>query len=106
MYQTITPGELEEKIRRGEKFRLIDVREPLEYEMARIETAELLPMSRAGDWVGELKPEEEIVFFCHHGGRSAQVCEYLSRQGFENLYNLAGGIDLYSVEVDKNIPRY
>ncbi|HEX8399471.1 MAG TPA: rhodanese-like domain-containing protein [Pyrinomonadaceae bacterium] len=106
MYQTITPRELEERIRRGEKFRLIDVREPLEHEMARIEAAELLPMSRAGDWVGELKPEEEIVFFCHHGGRSAQVCEYLSRQGFENLYNLAGGIDLYSVEVDKNIPRY
>ncbi|MDQ4122243.1 MAG: rhodanese-like domain-containing protein [Acidobacteriota bacterium] len=106
MYQTITPRELEEKIRSGEKFRLIDVREPLEYEIARIDGAELLPLSRAGEWVGELQPEEEIVFFCHHGGRSTQVCEYLSRQGFENLYNLVGGIDLYSVEIDKNIPRY
>lgn len=106
MYQTITPRELEEKISRGEKFRLIDVREPFEYEIAQIEGAELLPLSRAGDWIVGLKPEEEIVFFCHHGGRSGQVCEYLSRQGFEKLYNLAGGIDLYSMEVDKNIPRY
>jgi rhodanese-related sulfurtransferase len=106
MYATITPTELEEKIQRGDKFRLIDVREPLEFEIARIERAELLPLSRAGEWIAELDPAEETIFLCHHGVRSANVCEYLSRQGFEKLYNLAGGIDLYSLEVDKNIPRY
>ena len=106
MYRTITPGKLQEKIVNGEQFRLIDVREPLEYEIARVECAELLPLSQASEWIGELKPEEEIVFFCHHGVRSAHVCEYLSRQGFEKLYNLAGGIDLWSQEVDKNVPRY
>lgn len=102
----MTPGELREKITRGEKFRLIDVREPVEYEIARIEGAELLPMTLANEWVGALRPEEEIVFFCHHGVRSRHVCEYLAQQGFKKLYNLAGGIDSWSQEVDKNVPRY
>lgn len=106
MYGTITPTELQEKIRRGDRFRLIDVREPLEFAVAQIENAELLSLSRAGEWIDELEAAEEIVFFCHHGVRSANVCEYLSRQGFEKLYNLAGGIDSYSLEVDKNVPRY
>ncbi len=106
MYQTITPGELREKIERGGQFRFIDVRELVEYEIARIEGAELLPMTLANEWIGALRPEEEIVFFCHHGVRSAHVCDYLARQGFEKLYNLAGGIDSWSQEVDKNVPRY
>jgi adenylyltransferase/sulfurtransferase len=106
MYQTITPGELQEKIERGEQFRLIDVRELVEYETARIEGAELMPMTAANEWIGALNREEEIVFFCHHGVRSAHVCEYLTGQGFEKLYNLAGGIDSWSQEVDKNVPRY
>jgi adenylyltransferase/sulfurtransferase len=106
MYQTITPDELQEKIERGLSFKLIDVREPLEFEIARIEGAKLLPMSEASDWIGDLKPEEETVFFCHHGVRSAYVCDYLSRQGFDKLYNLAGGIDSWSLEVDRNVPRY
>lgn len=106
MYGTITSIELQEKIRRGDEFRLIDVREPLEFELAQIENAELLPLSRAGEWIGDLDQAEEMVFFCHHGVRSANVCEYLSRQGFEKLYNLAGGIDSYSLEVNGNVPRY
>lgn len=102
----MTPRELTKKAERGDKFRLIDVRELLEHEIARIEGAELLPLSRASEWINELNPEEEIVFFCHHGVRSAHVCEYLSQQGFEKLYNLTGGIDSWSQEVDKNVPRY
>ena len=105
-YQTLLPRELNEKLERGGNFRLIDVREYAEYEIARIEGAQLLPMSRINEWLGQLNPEEEIVFFCHHGVRSAHVCAYLSRQGFEKLYNLTGGIDLWSQEVDKSVPRY
>ncbi len=105
-YKSATPQEIFERINSGKKFRFIDVREPLEYEIARIEQAELLPMSRIGDWIGTLDPEEETVVMCHHGIRSANVCQFLIRNGFKNVSNLEGGIDLWSATVDENVPRY
>ena len=54
----------------------------------------------------ELEPEEEIVVMCHHGIRSANVCMFLARNGFEKVFNLDGGIDSWSLEVDENTPRY
>jgi rhodanese-related sulfurtransferase len=105
-YETILPEELAERIKRGRNVRLIDVREPAEYELARIEGAELLPLSRLDEWAHSLSPEEEIVFLCHHGIRSAHVCAVLARDGFGKLYNLAGGIDRWSQEVDDAVPRY
>lgn len=105
-YQNISPAELQTLLGAGEQIRLIDVREPEEYEAARIEAAELLPLSRFHEWMGSLAPDAAIVFMCHHGMRSAHVCEYLSREGFSNLRNLAGGIDRWSLEVDRGVPRY
>jgi rhodanese-related sulfurtransferase len=105
-YQTITPLELEARRKRGERLSLIDVRELVEHEMARIEGARLLPLSKFDEWVGTLDPEEEIVLMCHHGIRSAQVCAFLARQGFTRLSNLAGGIDRWSQEVDPSVPLY
>ena len=105
-YETIEPGQLDERIRRGETLRLVDVREAVEYEIARIEGAELLPLSRFHEWAGSLDPEDEIVLMCHHGIRSAQACAVLAREGFHKLYNLAGGIDRWSQEVDPSVPRY
>jgi rhodanese-related sulfurtransferase len=105
-YGTVTPAELKEHMERGERVLLVDVREPAEYELARVEGARLLPLSRFPEWAGTLDPEDEIVFMCHHGIRSAQVCAYLAREGFPKLYNLAGGIDLWSCEVDPSVPRY
>lgn len=105
-YKTITPAEFAERAARGETMRLVDVREPAEFELARIEGAELLPLSRFQEWAGALDPAEEIVFMCHHGIRSAHVCAMLARAGFEKLYNLAGGIDRWSEEVDPRVPRY
>lgn len=105
-YATITPAELDARMRRGDDLALIDVREPEEYELSRVEGAELLPLSRFDEWAGALDPEREIVFMCHHGVRSAQVCAVLSRQGFTKLHNLAGGIDRWSHEVDRRVPRY
>jgi rhodanese-related sulfurtransferase len=105
-YETITPKQLDERIRRGESLRLIDVREPIEFELARIEGAELLPLSRFDEWAHSLSPEDEIVVMCHHGIRSAQVCMALAREGFGKLYNLAGGIDRWSYEVDPSVPQY
>lgn len=105
-YRTITPAELDERLRRGDELLLIDVREPVEHELAHVEGAKLLPLSRFHEWAGRLDPEAEIVVMCHHGIRSAQVCSFLARQGFEKVSNLAGGIDLWSLEVDPAVPRY
>jgi adenylyltransferase/sulfurtransferase len=105
-YATITPAEFDERRRRGDDLLLIDVREPEEYELSRVEGAELLPLSRFHEWAGALDPARETVFMCHHGIRSAQVCAVLSRQGFAHLHNLSGGIDRWSVEVDRAVPRY
>jgi rhodanese-related sulfurtransferase len=102
----MTPAQFDERRRGGAAPRLIDVREPGEYEVARVEGAELMPLSRFQEWAGALDPAEEVVFMCHHGIRSAQVCAFLARQGFDKLHNLAGGIDRWSVEVDPAVPRY
>jgi rhodanese-related sulfurtransferase len=105
-FKTITPSELSELLR-GEKPPLVvDVREPEEYELARVEGARLLPLSLFNEWAASLDPETETVFMCHHGVRSAQVCAFLSRQGFEKLHNLAGGIDRWATDVDPSVPRY
>jgi rhodanese-related sulfurtransferase len=105
-FQTITPKEFGERVREGRDPLLVDVREPDEYELARVEGARLLPLSLFNEWAPSLDPERETVFICHHGVRSAQVCAFLARQGFRKVYNLSGGIDRWSAEVDPSIPRY
>ena len=106
LYKSVLPGQLAERLKKGEKIKLIDVREPVEYEIARIEQAELLPLSLFGEWNASLNPEDEIVVMCHHGVRSANVCIYLAQNGFEKVFNLEGGIDSWSIDVDRNVPRY
>ncbi|HZT60952.1 MAG TPA: rhodanese-like domain-containing protein [Pyrinomonadaceae bacterium] len=105
-FKTITPEQFEARRRAGEDLLLVDVREPEEFEIARVGGARLLPLSRFGEWAATLDPERETVFICHHGIRSAQVCAVLARQGFTRIYNLVGGIDRWSTEVDPTVPRY
>lgn len=106
LYKSISPAALAERLKKDDDLRFIDVREPVEYEIARVEKAELLPLSRFAEWHDQLKSEEEIVVMCHHGIRSANVCMYLAQKGFENVFNLEGGIAAWSAEVDGNVPRY
>jgi len=106
LYQTISPNELAKRQQTGEKINLIDVREQWEYELASISGAKLLPLSQFNDWIGNLDSKAEIIVMCHHGIRSANVCMFLIRNGFENVQNLDGGIDLWSKEVDSSIARY
>jgi rhodanese-related sulfurtransferase len=106
MYETISPAKVAERIKNGEGINLIDVREPLEFEIASVEGAKLLPLSQFNEWIDDLQPENEIIVMCHHGIRSANVCMFLIRNGFEKVFNLDGGIDLWSKQVDANIPRY
>jgi rhodanese-related sulfurtransferase len=86
---------------------LLDCREPLEYETARIEGGVLMPMgdvpSRAHQ---ELDPDQHIVVVCHLGQRSLNVALWLRQQGFENVQSLAGGIEEWSRTIDPAVPRY
>ena len=89
---------------------LLDVREPWEVQLAtmRVPGAQLLnlPMGQIPQRLGELDPAQPILCICHHGMRSAQVVAFLERAGFESVYNLAGGIDAWSAQVDPSVPRY
>lgn len=89
---------------------LLDVREPWEAALARIDIpgldARLIPMGQLPERVDELDRLQSIVCYCHHGMRSLQVVAFLQRQGFESVYNLAGGIDAWSLQVDPAVPRY
>lgn len=103
----ISAQELKQRLAEGGKFRLIDVREQNEYDYARIEGAELLPLSEfQARYQQELAPEDDLVIYCHHGIRSAQACMFLESKGYEKTTNLAGGIEAWSVEVDPSVPRY
>jgi rhodanese-related sulfurtransferase len=106
-YQNLSPAQVKEKLDRGDAFRLIDVREPHEYAYVHIEGAELLPLSRAEEWVGDLPEDQELVLMCHHGSRSAQVASFLaSQRGLKNVANMLGGIDEWSRLIDTTVPRY
>ena len=103
----IHPESVQKISKRGESFTLLDVREPWEFETARIQGAKLMPMgdipSRANQ---ELDPEDHIVVYCHHGVRSMNVTAWLRQQGFEKAQSMAGGIDAWSRRVDPKVPVY
>src|SRR3569832_258002 len=93
-YQNLTVQQVKEKLERGDSFRFIDVREPHEHALAHIEGAELLPLSQAQEWIATVPQDQEVVVFCHHGGRSAQVAHFLAGQrGHAHVSNMVGGID-------------
>lgn len=89
---------------------LLDVRERSEARMAFIEGFELLPLSEFAEWseqiLASLNAEAETLVICHHGMRSAQLCQWLANKGFTDVKNVAGGIDVYSYLIDSSIPRY
>jgi rhodanese-related sulfurtransferase len=93
-----------------EAVQFVDVREPHELEVASLPGFENLPLSEYAEWSADiharLDTEKQTVVLCHHGMRSAQMCQWLVNQGFTNVKNIAGGIDAYSSKVDDSIPRY
>ncbi len=104
-YKSVTPRELKEKLDRGEGPLLLDVREPWEFSLARIEGSKLVPISEVVDRIPELDASAETAVICHHGVRSAFVTRLLDQAGFVAAYNLEGGLDAYS-SVDNSVPRY
>jgi len=103
----ITPGEVRRQVDGPEPPLLLDVREPAELLVARIEGALHMPMgdvpTRANQ---ELDPDAHIVVVCHHGVRSLNVTQWLRQQGFEKVQSMRGGIDRWSREIDPSVPTY
>lgn len=111
----ISPKEVAEKLRRGDSFILLDVREPHELVHASLPegTFELVPLSELAARLTEAlppdvrdNPDAEIVVMCHHGLRSAQVTAWLRQQGWTRVFSMAGGIDAYAQEVDPSVGTY
>lgn len=101
----IQPAELKRRLDRREDFVLLDVREPFEFEIAQIPGSRLIPVREVPARLAELDAKKEIVVFCHHGSRSAQVTHFLRSRGLR-AKNLAGGIDAWSRDVDPSTPAY
>jgi rhodanese-related sulfurtransferase len=102
----VTPRELAERLQRGDAMEVIDVREPYEWRIAHLEGARLIPLGRFGaDW-SSLPRDRDIVVYCHHGTRSQAAAEFLVARGYDAVWNLAGGIDRWSTDVDHGLPRY
>lgn len=104
-HENITPRALKSRLDAAERPVLLDVREPWEFELARIEGSIPIPMSQLEGRFTELDPDAETVVICHHGNRSSYVAMALQRAGFESVLNLEGGLDAYS-SVDESVPRY
>ena len=102
----ITPTEVARRLDEGENLELLDVREPFELNFVRLPHARHIPMRQIPSQLGELDRTQDLVIVCHHGIRSAQVCAYLEHHGFDRVFNLTGGIDAWSLEVDPQLPRY
>ena len=98
--------EVKEKLDRGDKFVLIDVREPHEHQICHIAAAKLIPLGEIGKRLGELDPEADIVIHCKSGMRSARACGILRAAGFKHVRNMKGGILAWSDQVDPSVPKY
>ena len=85
---------------------LLDVREAWEIEAASVDGATWIPMGDVTGRLSEIDAHLPIVVMCHGGIRSLQVAQYLAASGYEQVMNLAGGIDAWSREVDPGVPRY
>ena len=102
----ITPAQLAERIARGDDFDLIDVREPHEWDIARLPGARLIPLGTILEALPTLDSARDIVVHCKVGGRSAKAVQQLQASGFRKVWNLAGGITRWSDEVDPSVPKY
>lgn len=105
--EQITAIELKQRLDVGDDIQLIDVRQPDEYEFAKIPGARLIPLGEVLQRMSEIDPNRETVVHCKMGGRSARAIEALQQAGFTGkLINMAGGITAWSNDVDPNVPKY
>jgi rhodanese-related sulfurtransferase len=108
MIHEILPAQLAGKLNAGEAVYLVDVRQPWENDIAALANSVLIPLNELPRRAPELKPPPGalIVTYCHHGVRSLTAAEFLESLGIQNVHSLAGGIDAWSREIDRAVPRY
>ena len=104
----INVTETRELLDSGLPLRLIDVREPDEFAICKIEGAELLSLSVFAEQFSTKLPDtsERILLYCHHGMRSMRAAQYLENRGYSNVSSMDGGIDAWSLDIDAAVPRY
>jgi len=104
----VTPRQVKAMLDEGADFVLIDCRTPREYQVARIVEAQLVPLQELGQRLEDLDElkDRRVVVHCHHGMRSLQMTAVLRQRGFDSVFSMAGGIDLWSCDVDPKVPRY
>ena len=104
--QEKTPLEVKEMIDSNPMVKVIDVREQWEFDKCHIENSVHIPMGKIPDSINHFEDSNEYVIVCHHGIRSRTVALYLEKNGVDNLYNLTGGLDKWSDDVDPNLEKY
>ena len=102
----ISAADLKQILDTGRSITLLDVREPHEWDITRIDRARLTPLSNFENFIPELDPDDEIYLYCYKGKRSLTALQKLQERGFRNLKSLSGGIDGWAQEVDPSLPRY
>jgi adenylyltransferase/sulfurtransferase len=102
----VSGPELKKLLDAGTAVKLLDVREPHEWEIARIAQAELTPLSQFESFIPKLNPQDDIYLYCYKGKRSMTALKKLQSAGFKNLHSLAGGIDQWAQDVEPDMPRY
>ena len=104
----LTPTEFCQRWPEGQRgaVTLLDVREPAEWQAAHVADSMHIPMRTVPGRLDELDREQTFVVMCHSGVRSLRVAEYLAASGYARVFNLAGGIDAWSLEIDSSVPRY
>ncbi|MDK2122652.1 rhodanese-like domain-containing protein [Parachitinimonas caeni] len=106
--QQLLPGVLAEWLADPTRSKpvLLDVREPWEFALCQIQGSMSMPMGTVTQRLAELDPEQDVVCICHHGMRSYQVAAFLERQGFAEVFNLAGGVAAWAEVVEPTMARY
>lgn len=102
----IQPSQLAQRLERGEKLEIIDVREPYEWQIGHIPGARLVPLDRIAEEIPRLDKRRETILYCKVGGRSMKAAQQLANAGVTDVRNLAGGILRWIDEVDPTMPRY
>ncbi len=101
----LSPAELRDYLEQKQPL-LLDVREPWEFDICRLQDSELVPMGRIPTWAEDADKDRPTVVICHHGIRSRQVAMYLENLGFREVINLAGGVERWAREVDPQMATY
>ena len=104
--EEISVQEAQKRLKDDVNIKLLDVREPFEYEQARIEGSTLVDQTLVQEILASWDKATPIILQCHHGMRSMQAAQFLAQNGFTNLANMTGGIDAWSTEIDSSINRY